>query len=499
MLSYPSRLVPLRCGALPPVAQSHSLGMVNGSTESLRVGPVSGSSVRLSPCWFRLWRAFKRRRGDCLLVRDAHPNECQSTTVLSLGKLAVFPTVEIGSALRVLRSAHRISTASHRAMHRSECSTGWFGCHLRFALLFLSGRVAWYNGWKVLCLVAGIGVVFVENLKHTLGLTVASSALAVGLGFSGIFAANATSVMVDVDGQVRSVSSVTRSVSDALESAGVEVDESVRVEPALDTPLREVDDAIVVRTEKTISVDDGGRVFPLRTYAATVGEVLDGLENSPSEHDRVSVGRDEPVRDGLVVRVDRAREVVFVPVGGDERRVWSFAGTVGEFLEEQGVVVGKGERVSPKVGEVLEPGVRVVVERVPKPKPKPEPSPEPSPEPEPEPVVEPEPAPEPPAPDPAPVPEPVAEPAPVAAVAEGSVWDSLAQCESGGNWAINTGNGYYGGLQFNPGTWSAYGGGEYAATADQATREQQIAVAERVQAAQGWGAWPACTASLGIR
>ena len=194
-----------------------------------------------------------------------------------------------------------------------------------------------------------------------------------------------------------------------------------------------------------------------------------------------------------MVRVERAREVVFVPVGGGERRVWSFAGTVGEFLEEQGVVVGEGERVSPEVGDVLEPGVRVVVERVPKPKPEPEPSPEPSPEPEPEPVVEPEPAPEPPAS------EPVAEPAPVATVAEGSVWDSIAQCESGGNWAINTGNGYQGGLQFNPQTWNAYGGQEYAATADQASREQQIAVAEKVQAAQGWGAWPACTASLGIR
>ena len=64
---------------------------------------------------------------------------------------------------------------------------------------------------------------------------------------------------------------------------------------------------------------------------------------------------------------------------------------------------------------------------------------------------------------------------------------------------INTGNGYQGGLQFSPSTWAGYGGTEYAATADQATREQQIAVAERVQAAQGWGAWPACTARLGIR
>lgn len=83
-------------------------------------------------------------------------------------------------------------------------------------------------------------------------------------------------------------------------------------------------------------------------------------------------------------------------------------------------------------------------------------------------------------------------------VAGGSVWDSLAQCESGGNWATNTGNGFSGGLQFNGGTWQAYGGGAYAPSASQATREQQIAIAQKVQAAQGWGAWPACTSKLGI-
>ena len=85
------------------------------------------------------------------------------------------------------------------------------------------------------------------------------------------------------------------------------------------------------------------------------------------------------------------------------------------------------------------------------------------------------------------------------ATADTSVWDEVAQCESGGNWAINTGNGYQGGLQFSPSTWAGHGGTAYAPTADQATREQQIAVAERVQASQGWGAWPACTARLGIR
>ncbi|MEV6546218.1 transglycosylase family protein [Streptomyces sp. NPDC051665] len=84
-----------------------------------------------------------------------------------------------------------------------------------------------------------------------------------------------------------------------------------------------------------------------------------------------------------------------------------------------------------------------------------------------------------------------------AAAADSGVWDRIAQCESGGNWHINTGNGYYGGLQFSAGTWRAYGGSAYAATADQASRSAQITVAGKVQRAQGWGAWPVCSVRAG--
>ncbi|WP_371672476.1 LysM peptidoglycan-binding domain-containing protein [Streptomyces sp. NBC_00289] len=86
-----------------------------------------------------------------------------------------------------------------------------------------------------------------------------------------------------------------------------------------------------------------------------------------------------------------------------------------------------------------------------------------------------------------------------AAAADGGVWDRIARCESGGNWHINTGNGYYGGLQFSAGTWRAYGGTAYAPTADQASRSQQISVAAKVQRAQGWGAWPTCSARAGAQ
>lgn len=87
--------------------------------------------------------------------------------------------------------------------------------------------------------------------------------------------------------------------------------------------------------------------------------------------------------------------------------------------------------------------------------------------------------------------------APAANAAPDSQWDQVAKCESGGNWAINTGNGYHGGLQFSPSTWSGYGGQKYAPTANQASKAQQIAIAEKVLAGQGKGAWPSCGRSLG--
>ena len=79
-----------------------------------------------------------------------------------------------------------------------------------------------------------------------------------------------------------------------------------------------------------------------------------------------------------------------------------------------------------------------------------------------------------------------------------SVWDRVAQCESSGNWAINTGNGFYGGLQFTRSTWLGYGGGAYASTANLASKSQQIAIAQKVLASQGPGAWPVCSVRAGL-
>ncbi|GHF32038.1 hypothetical protein GCM10018790_06920 [Kitasatospora xanthocidica] len=85
-----------------------------------------------------------------------------------------------------------------------------------------------------------------------------------------------------------------------------------------------------------------------------------------------------------------------------------------------------------------------------------------------------------------------------ASAASVATWDKVAECESGGNWAINTGNGFYGGLQFTSSTWSAFGGSAYASRADLATKDQQISVAEKVLASQGPGAWPVCSVKAGL-
>ena len=87
--------------------------------------------------------------------------------------------------------------------------------------------------------------------------------------------------------------------------------------------------------------------------------------------------------------------------------------------------------------------------------------------------------------------------APAANAAPDSVWDRVADCESSGNWNINTGNGFSGGLQFTSSTWRAFGGAQFADSANRASREQQIVVAERVLAGQGWGAWPICSRNAG--
>ncbi|MDQ1044251.1 transglycosylase family protein [Streptomyces sp. V4I2] len=100
---------------------------------------------------------------------------------------------------------------------------------------------------------------------------------------------------------------------------------------------------------------------------------------------------------------------------------------------------------------------------------------------------------------PSPAPGPLLKRAPYECAEDQWPWGCIAECESGGRWNANTGNGHYGGLQFGQPTWEEFGGLKYAPRADLATRKEQIAVAQKVVAVQGWGAWPICSKKYGLR
>lgn len=228
-----------------------------------------------------------------------------------------------------------------------------------------------------------------------------------------------------------------------------------------------------VVTPKIISVTDAGKTVFTQIAAATVKDVLAERGIKVDSDDIVTPALDAPVTKNMDVKIDRVdiQEVVAnEPFGepanyvddaelpeGEEAEV--SAGTPGERTVTRKVTKVNGEETANEVidEKVITPAVAATIKRGTK------------------------------------------KAASAPAVANGSVWDQLAQCESTGNWAINTGNGFSGGLQFTDSTWAGFGGTAYAPRAHLATREQQIAVAQKVQAAQGWGAWPACTSKMGLR
>ena len=237
------------------------------------------------------------------------------------------------------------------------------------------------------------------------------------------------------------------------------------LQTALDSPT------IVVMTDR-IDLDDRGKVTYTSIAAKTVRDVIEARGIDVDEDDRVTPSMDTPVTEGMTIKVDQVSTTDYgatesfdaepnyvddpeLERGTEEVRV---EGTPGERTVTHRLIMVNGAQESNDIinSKETRPATPATIARGTK------------------------------------------EPAAAPAVADGSVWDTIAQCESTGNWAINTGNGFSGGLQFTDSTWQAFGGGEYASQAWQASREQQIAVAQKVQAAQGWGAWPACTAKLGI-
>ena len=372
-----------------------------------------------------------------------------------------------------------------------------------------------------------------RNDKSSTARRVTTGGLVVALvaGGGAVTAAAAqNTITIDNDGEIMQVSTVFSDPERVLDRAGLEVGENDQV---LSQGEITEDGMLVYRSAKPVTVAVDGEERETTTTVATVQELVDSLpelfpELSGSDTVRAPGGRISS--EGIRLDVTTAKDIVL----NDSGLVGSMsiaAATVGEVLEQRGIELGEGEFVSPSadtpVTEGLEIHVSRVVERTLR---------ETVELPSPEQVIE----------DPemyddervieeqgeagskqvrvlvqsrdgqelsrevlseretsAPTvtlvrqgtkPRPGAAPA----VTNGGIWDALAQCESGGDWHIDTGNGYSGGLQFHPQTWTGHGGGEYAPTAAQASREQQIAVAERVRASQGWGAWPACSASLGL-
>ena len=287
---------------------------------------------------------------------------------------------------------------------------------------------------------------------------------------------SAKSVAVVVDGQEKTIKSTALTVDELVSEIGSEiggVNEGDLLSKGRDTVIPADGMKLDITRPKVVSINDGGDVTYTQMAASNVGDLLRRRNINLNPEDVVTPSITSPVKAGMDVRIDRVRTdqvretVPFEAPANYKDDATAFEGD--EVVEEAGTPGSKEVKRSIRIVNGKEESNTVISEKEVTPA------------------------------KPATIKRGTKAKSSAPSVANGSVWDSLAQCEAGGNWAINTGNGFSGGLQFTPSTWLAYAGGQYAPQAHLATREQQIAVASKVQAGQGWGAWPACTAKLGLR
>ena len=369
-----------------------------------------------------------------------------------------------------------------------------------------------------------------DNLSHKRGLLavlVAVVVLAVA-GTTVAYASMTKSVTLSLDGKTQDVTAFGGTVGDVLDAQGVALGEHDRVAPDLDQPISD-GTKISVRFGRPLELTvDGDQ----QTYWVTATSVAGALEQIGRAYDGVamSVSRGADIsRGGLSVEMATPKSVS-VKIGAARAKHQTIAALdVRHLLKQLHVDVDKDDRVKPGLGASLEDGDKVVVTRIRTVTKRVKRE-----------VVEHQTVEQ---------DDPSMDEGTTTVVRAGddglrdvtyrltfrnghlvvrkvlrqqildrpqsaivrvgtrevmttnfaggnTVWDRLAQCESGGNWAINTGNGYYGGLQFSLGTWRAYGG---SGLPSQASRETQIAIATKVRdASGGYGAWPACAASLGL-
>ncbi|WP_433711724.1 transglycosylase family protein [Nocardia sp. CA-084685] len=339
---------------------------------------------------------------------------------------------------------------------------------------------------------------------------------------------NRKTVTVVVDGEQMTQTTMSRNVSGVLKAAGFDVNDRDLVRPALAAAITD-GATITYNRAREVAISLDGKAEKVWSTGLTAGDVVDQLHLprevfvSPARNERLPL-------EGAALQIASPRSVSLLDGIGNPVDVRLAAPTVGEFLAVAGIPLIEQDSVSPAATTPLTDGLRIVVTRQ-RVENKVETVPlDPS-----EDVIE----------DPtlnmsrtvvesqgapglqdvtfavtmvngqevsrrqiasnvkvAAQPKTVRKGAKpgteVPPVRDGDIWDALARCESTGNWGINTGNGYYGGIQFDQGTWERQGGLKYAPRADLATREEQIAIAEVTRARQGWGAWPACTSRLGI-
>ncbi len=337
------------------------------------------------------------------------------------------------------------------------------------------------------------------------------------------------SVTITVDGEAREFHTFASTVGGALKSADLAVGEHDTLAPAADTGIRD-GSRIVVRRGRLLTVRLDGQERDVWTTALTVEEALrqlgmhvDGFEVSADRSRRIPL-------EGFSFDVRSAKKVVLTDGGEAAREVSTTALTVEELLADLGVALEPTDAVAPEAATPLAAGLAIAVTRVritevtetQEVAPPVEETENPEMEKGEEEVTDPG--------KPgeqivvfrvtttngkvtareqlsvevttAPVVRKVTvgtKPPLNPEITDGEIWDALAKCEAGGNWSINTGNGYYGGLQFNRQTWLAYDGDQYAPLPHQATREQQIATATKLRDDRGgYGAWPSCSRQLGL-
>ena len=351
------------------------------------------------------------------------------------------------------------------------------------------------------------------------------------------YAAVSKNVTLSIDGKTREVHTLKGTVRDLLASQHIDLNSHDVVAPSLDSEIGD-DSRIAVRYGKPLAVNLDGERTTYWTTATTVRGAVNQLGLRFFGADYSSSRSADIDREGMALRIATPKKLTLKIAGAKKQKRNVSAMTVRGVLGKLHVGHDKNDKVTPSLDSFVKDGDKVVFTKVTKrkvhvgheklgfdtvtradasmtkgvtstvregrsgfrdvtyrvvthngdvvakrvlkakvlrapvsrivhfgTKPKPQPKPEP---------------------------QPAAVPAAPNYSSGGSAWDRIAACESGGNWAANTGNGYYGGLQFSLGTWQAYGG---SGRPDQNSREQQIAVAERVRAAEGgYGAWPVCGA-----